>query len=410
MPTKDFPLLSCAAFAYLDSSATAQKPQSVIDAVTNFYVHDNANPYRSLYPLAERATEAYEAARGSIAKFIGAKTPSCLAFTSGTTMSINVVAHAWAKKNLQKGDTILSTIMEHHANIVPWQNITGCDSGLDLQLINMYDNGILDLEDMEARFKIFNVKLVCVTHVSNVLGTLNPIKEIVKMAHRYKAAVLVDGAQAIGHMPVNVSRLGVDFYAFSGHKMLGPMGSGGLYIAPQRHAEMGIMFAGGDMISRVTKKKAWFKPVPYRLEAGTQSVADIIGLEAATEYLNNFPNGLKGVKTYINQLGKYAWKKLKKIPNIKLLGPGPGKDWASSVISFTFDHDGASNGERIKNQDLATELGKHGIYVRSGLFCAQPLIEERLGLKGAVRVSLHLYNTVSDIDRLIEQLLLITKK
>jgi len=386
---------------YLDSAATSQKPEAVISAVIDFYLLRNANPHRSLYPLADEATAALENARETVARFIGAKAPNSIVFTSGTTMGTNVVAYAWANNNLKAGDIIISTIMEHHANIVPWQNIANSGSGISLQLVGMSDDGILDLGDLEQKLIDGGgrVKLVCVGHVSNVLGTLNPIRKIATLAHRYGAAILVDGAQAMGHMKVNVSNLNVDFYAFSGHKMLGPLGSGALYVAPRRHLEMGIMFGGGDMISRVTPERAWYKPMPYRLEAGTQSVADIVGMEAAIKYLESF--GMNNIHKNIKRLGTYAWNKLKEIPNIKLLGPGPGKDWSGSLVSFTFDHDGAPNAARIKDSELATELGKRNICVRSGLFCAQPLVENRLRLSGSVRASFHGYNDSADVDKLV---------
>jgi len=400
----DFPLLmNCPNPTYLDSAATSQKPQVVIDRVVEFYSEQNANPHRGIYGLAENATNEYESARKAVAKFIGAETKS-VAFTSGTSMGTNVVAYAWARENINPGEGILSTIMEHHANLVPWQAMVQSKLGVNLQLVGMSDNGILDLNDMEDKLRTGKgkIRLVCVGHVSNVLGTLNPIKEIATLAHRYGAVVLADGAQAMGHLPVNVTDLGVDFYAFSGHKMLGPMGSGAVYVHPDRFREMGIMFGGGDMISRVTPEEAFFRPMPYRLEAGTQCVADQVGLATAINYLENLPGGMKGVEEYIHGLGNYAWAELSKIPHIKLLGPGPGQNWSGSLVSFTLNHKDAPNSSAVDDIFLTEELAAEEIAVRNGLFCAQPLIEFRLGLKSAVRASFHIYNNMEDIDKLVE--------
>ncbi len=281
-PRSFFPIFSAAAdLVYLDSAATSQKPQLVIEAESRFYLDCNANPHRGIYPLSEKATEMYEQARVEVARFLGAPTPECIAFTSGTTMGINVIAHAWARKNLQAGDVVLTTIMEHHANIVPWQLLAE-ERDIVLKFVEMSDDGVLDLANLESQLQAGNVKLVCVAHVSNVLATRNPIRRITRLAHKYGAAILVDGAQSTGHMPVNVSNLDVDFYVMSGHKMLAPMGSGALYVATRRHQEMGVMFGGGDMISRVTPERAWFKPMPHRLEAGTQNVAGAVALAEAT--------------------------------------------------------------------------------------------------------------------------------
>lgn len=407
MRKNDFPLLvRNPNLSYLDSGATSQKPQVVIDRVAKFYLEENANPHRGIYELAEKATNEYENAREVIAKFIGAKTSKSIAFTSGTSMGTNVIAYAWARENINPGEGILSTIMEHHANLVPWQSMAQSKLGVNLQLVGMSDDGVLDLNDMEDKLKSGNgkIRLVCVSHVSNVLGTLNPIKEIATLAHRYGAVILADGAQAMGHLSVNVTDLGVDFYVFSGHKMLGPMGSGAVYVHPDRFSEMGIMFGGGDMISRVTPDEAFFRPMPYRLEAGTQCVADQVGLATAMNYLDSLPCGMKSVEEYIHELGNYAWSELSKIPHIKLLGPGPGQNWSASLISFTLSHKDAPNSSAIDDSFLAEELGINEIAVRNGLFCAQPLVEFRLGLKSAVRASFHIYNDKGDIDNLVKKI------
>lgn len=409
MRKESFPLLAANPdLVYLDSGATSQKPKQVIERVEKFYLQQNANPHRSLYALAEASTIEYENARETVAKFIGANSQS-IAFTSGTTMGINTIAYAWARRNLKLGDGILATVMEHHANLVPWQ-IMAMEEGINLQLVDISTTGVLNLDNMEDKLKAGKgkIRLVCVAHVSNVTGTLNPIKEITSIAHRYGAVVLVDGAQAMGHLPVNVTDLNVDFYVFSGHKMLGPMGSGAVYVHPDRFPEMGVMFGGGGIITRVTKDEPFFKPMPFRLEAGTQSVADQVGLATAMEYLDNYMNGMEGVEEYIHYIGDYAWEQLSQIPNIKLLGPGPGKDWAASLISFTLDHKDAPNSSLVSDTFLTEELGASNIAVRNGMFCAQPLIEE-LGLNSAVRASFHVYNDRNDIDKFVESIKQIQK-
>ena len=386
---------------YLDSGATSQKAQSVLAVEMAHYTDCNAPTGRSLYPLAKNATEAFDEARGYMARFLGAENPASIVFTSGTTMGTNIVAHAWARKNLKEGDVVVSTLMEHHANLVPWQ-ILREERGIRLELVKITNGSILDISDLEEKLSSGGVKLVCVGHVSNVSATLNPIKKITELAHLAGAAVLVDGAQSTGHMPINVAESGMDFFACSGHKMLGPMGTGVLYVHPDRFGEMGVMFGGGDMISRVTPERAWFKPMPTRLEAGTQNVAGAIALAEAARWLSDFPGGLTEIEKHIRSLGNRAWEKLSQIPNIKLLGPGPGPDSAMSLVSFTFDYRGCPNRKRIKDMDLAVKLGERGICVRSGVFCAQPLMEFHFCLDSAARASFHVYNDFGDVDRLVE--------
>lgn len=389
---------------YLDSGATAQKPKSVLDAEIAHYTNCNAPTGRSLYPLAKDATEAFDDAREYMAHFFGAQNPTSIVFTSGTTMGANIVAYAFARRNLKEGDTVLSTLMEHHANLVPWQ-ILRDERGINLQLVNISEDAILDLSDLREKLSTGKVRLVCVSHVSNVTATLNPVKEIIELAHKAHAAVLIDGAQSTGHMPINLSELGADFFISSGHKMLGPMGTGVLYVHPDRFDEMGVMFGGGDMISRVTPDEAWFKPMPTRLEAGTQNVAGFIALAEAAYWLHGFSGGLKGVEKHIRSIGTYAWEQLAQIPNIKLLGPGPGPNSAMSLVSFTFDHCGCPNRKRIKDMNLAVKLGEQGICVRSGVFCAQPLVDYHFKLDSAVRASFHVYNDFHDVDRLTKTIL-----
>ncbi|MDD4412541.1 MAG: cysteine desulfurase [Patescibacteria group bacterium] len=399
---KSFPLLANNPDTiYLDSAATSQKPQSVLNAELEHYLNCNAPTGRSLYPMANAATEALNQAREEIARFIGAENTASVVFTSGTTMSTNTVAFAWARKNLKAGDKILTTIMEHHANIVPWQ-ILSEDIGTILDFVHLDNNALLDLTEMENKLSVGDVKLVCVGHVSSVTATLNPVKKIIALAKKYGAKILVDGAQSTGHIPIDVNDLNPDFYACSGHKMLGPMGTGILFVHPDRFNEIGTMFTGGDMISKVTPTEPWFKPLPTKLEAGTQNVSGFIGLAEAARWLNNYPDGLIGVERYIKSLGTYAWQELAQIPNILLLGPGPGDSCSSSLVSFTFNHPACPNRKKIDDMILGEKLGEQNICVRSGIFCTEPLFSHQLNLKGATRASFHIYNTKEDIDQLVQ--------
>lgn len=392
----DFPFFTTPenqGIVFLDSAATAQKPLVVLEALDTFCKEINANVHRGVYIISQKATDAFEDARRRSARFLGAENEKCVVFNSGTTMGINTVAYAWARYEvLPKGKKVLVSQIEHHANIVSWQV-----AGLETKAIGMNENGTINLDDLEKKLKSGEFGLVSVCHVSNVLGTLNPVKEISQISHKYGVPVLIDGAQAAPHLPVNVTDIGCDFYAMSGHKALGPWGTGVLYIHPDRHSEMHPFFGGGDMITNVTMSGSEFKEVPYLLESGTQNVGGAVALARAFEYMDEI--GRENIELYVNSLGSYAWNLLSEIPGLKLLGPNPGVDRSSSLISFTFEYDDAPHW--IDNQALASALDSKDVYVRHGRFCAQPTVKwARLMPNGAVRASFHIYNTFEDVEKL----------
>lgn len=397
---RDFPLLAeQPRLVYLDSAATSQKPCGVLRAMARYYGSENANTHRAAYELARRSTERFEEARAIVAQFLGAANAQDIAFTTGTTMGINTVAYAWAQRNLVEGDVVLFTQMEHHSNIVPWQELAK-RTGIRCQAVFVTDDGVLDLDHMEYLLSHERVKLVSVAHVSNVLATRNPVAHIARMAHKYGAAILVDGAQAAGHMPVNVVDLGVDFYAMSAHKALGPMGIGALYVHPNRQPEMGPFFGGGEMITDVTLTGSTYKKFPQLLEAGTQNVGGAVGMAAAMRYLMDI--GMDQVEQHVARLGAYARANLQKVQGIKLLGPNDAANSAHSLVCFTFDYDGAPAETRVHNDVIVAALDQERIAVRSGRFCAQPIIE-RMGVMpdGAIRASFGVYNTFQDVDKLL---------
>ncbi|GBC98301.1 Cysteine desulfurase SufS [bacterium HR17] len=387
---KDFPIFRRTVrgkpLIYLDSAATSQKPQCVIDAERAFYERYNANVHRGAYLIAEEATAAYETAREKVAKFINAPGKECIVFTRGTTEAINLVAYAWGWANLRDGDEILLTGMEHHSNIVPWQLIAE-RTGAKIKVVPVTDDGVLDMDAFE-RLITEQVKIVAVTHVSNVLGTINPVQEICRKAHEVGAVVLVDGAQAAPHLPVDVQAIGCDFYALSGHKMCGPTGSGVLYGRKELLEAMPPFLGGGEMIRTVTFERTTFNDVPYKFEAGTPPIAQAIGLGAAVDYLTHI--GMERVRAHEIELTAYALERLQEVDGITIYGAAPPEQ-RGGVIAFNIGD--------IHPHDLATFLDAHGICIRAGHHCAQPLMR-RLNVAATARASFYLYNTPDEVDAL----------
>ncbi len=385
---KEFPILKQKVhgktLVYLDNAATTQKPKAVIQTLERYYEGYNSNIHRGLHLLSEKATAAYEGVREKAAKFLNAADPKEIIFTKGTTDGINLVAQSWGRKNLAQDDEVILTQMEHHSNIVPWQLI--CDEKkAHVKVAPITDEGELVMEEL---FRLFSpkTKLLALTHVSNALGTVNPIKEIVKFAHERGVKVLVDGAQAVSHMSLDVRDLDCDFYALSGHKLYGPTGVGILYGKYALLEAMPPYQGGGDMISSVTFEKTLFKKPPYRFEAGTPNIAGVIGLGAALDFVTAI--GLGNIAVHEQDLLNYGTKKLQEIPGLKLVGTAPHK---AGVLSFTL-------GE-IHPHDIGTILDRQGVAIRAGHHCAQPVME-RYGIPATARASLALYNTRSEIDAL----------
>jgi cysteine desulfurase/selenocysteine lyase len=388
---RQFPVLSQRPhgkrLAFLDSGATSQKPQAVIDAVTRFYERDNSNVHRGVYDLAERATAAFEGARKKIARYIGAE-PREVIFTRGTTEGVNLVAQAWGRANVGPGDEILVTGMEHHSNIVPWQ-ILAAEKGAKLVVVPVDDRGEVHLSDFE-RLIGPRTRIVAVTQVSNALGTVNPVKEITRLAHARGIPVLVDGAQAMPHVRVDVRDLDADFYVFSGHKMFGPTGIGVLYGKAKLLEAMPPWQGGGDMILSVSFAGTKFNTIPYKFEAGTPDAAGAVGLGAAVDWLEGLDR--EGAEAHERDLLEYATRRLQEIPGLRIIGTAPGK---AAVISFVM--------EGVHPHDVGTVLDHEGVAVRAGHHCAQPLME-RFGVPATVRASMALYNTREDVDQLVRGL------
>lgn len=373
---------------YLDNAASTQKPLTVIQRLQRYYEKENANVHRGVHTLSQRATDAYEDAREKIRAFINAAHSKEIIFVRGATEAINLVASSFGQKYVQKGDEIIVSAMEHHSNIVPWQLL--CDkTGAHLKVIPMNQQGELE---MDAFVKMLGNKtrLVAVGHVSNALGTVNPVREIIEQAHRKGVPVLVDGAQSVPHMPINVQELQCDFFAFSGHKMYGPTGIGVLYGRPELLAEMPPYQGGGDMIRSVTFEKTTFSSLPYKFEAGTPNIAGAIGLAAAVDYLSHL--GMKNIAAHEKSLLEYANAKLSELEKLSIIGTAKHK---AAVISFLF-------GE-VHPHDIGTILDQEGIAVRTGHHCAQPVMDF-FSIPATARASFGLYNSPRDIDRLVEGL------
>jgi cysteine desulfurase/selenocysteine lyase len=395
---KDFPILEREVhgkrLVYLDSAATSQKPRQVIDAMSEFYEHTNAGVHRSVHQLGEESTAAYEGAREKIARFVNAPDPRGVVFTRGTTESTNLVAYAWARRRLKPGDEILSTVMEHHSNIVPWQ-MAASDTGASVRYIDITDDGQLRMDEFEATISE-RTKLVCVTGMSNVLGTINDVAWIAERAHAVGALVLVDGAQLVPHNVVDFQALGCDFLAFSSHKMLGPTGVGALVARPELLEEMDPFLGGGEMIRNVTLEGSTWNDVPYKFEGGTMMVAEAIGFGAAIDYLNDL--GMRAVREHEIEMARYGMDALRSAPGVVVYGPTE-PTMRGAVFAFNvFDGD-----ELIHPHDVATILDGEGVAVRAGHHCAKPLMN-RFGVPATNRASCYVYNSESDIDALVESI------
>ena len=393
----DFPILHQQVhgkpLVYLDSAATAQKPRTVIDALVLYYERDNSNVHRGLHALSMRATDAYEGARTRVAQFINAASPAEIIFTRGTTESINVIAHSWARAHLKPGDVILATEMEHHANLVPWQQAARA-TGAELRFVPVLGadaEGGLDLAALD-RLLTPQVKLFAFTHVSNTLGTINPAAELCRRAKAVGAITVLDAAQSIGHQPLDVRALGADFVAFSGHKMCGPTGIGVLYGRRSLLDALAPDETGGGMVASVTYEDARWKPTPERFEAGTPHIAGAIGLAAACDYLDAI--GRDRIATHDAEMAAVAMEKLSVLPGIRIIGPRVGAP-RSGTVSFAF--------EGVHAHDVVTFADEDAVAVRGGHHCNQPLMR-KLGLTSTTRASFYLYNTPAEIDALVASL------
>lgn len=387
---QDFPLLRDYGEAYLDNAATAQRPQCVLDAICDFYCNSNANPLRGFYPLSLAATEAYENSRARVARFIGAENPSEVIFTRNASESLNLVAYTYGLSTLKAGDEVAVSILEHHSNLLPWQMVCK-KTGATLRYLDCEPDGSFSEQTLDEGIKE-KTKLVAVTHVSNVLGCVSPVAEIVERAHRVGAVVVLDGAQSVPHMPVNVTKLGVDFLAFSGHKLLGPMGIGVLWGKMELLEQMPPFLTGGEMIESVTRTGATYAEVPHKFEAGTVNAAGAVGLAAAIDYLEKI--GFTDMMAQEELLVARAMEGIAKIPGIQVLGSKDPRNH-TGIVNFLVDG--------VHPHDVAEILESDGVNVRSGHHCAQPLLQH-LGCRASTRASFLFYNTTDEVDRLVESL------
>ncbi len=389
---KDFPILSRTVkghpLVYFDNAATSQKPQAVIDALVHYYTELNANVHRGIHTLAEEATAAFEATRDAVQQFINARHREEIIYTKGTTESINLVAYTWGRKILEEGDEVLISGMEHHSNIVPWQIVCE-EKKARLKVIPVKDNGELDM-DAFRELLTDSTKIVSIVHISNALGTINPVKEIITAAHQKGATVLIDGAQSSLHLDIDVQDLDCDFFALSAHKMLGPTGAGILYGKKALLEAMPVFLAGGEMIKEVTFEKTTYNELPYKFEAGTPNIADFVAFKPAIDYINRL--GKENIRQHENELLHYATERVKEIDGIKIIGEAPEK---ASVLSFVIDG--------VHPQDVGILLDNKGIAVRTGHHCAEPLMN-RFCIPGTIRASFAVYNTIEEIDLLTEGL------
>ena len=391
---EDFPILSRKIhgkpLVYLDNAATTQKPSQVIDSLVNYYENFNANVHRGVHSLSMEATDMFEQARVKVSDFINAETSETLIWTRNASESLNIVAHSWARTHIGEGDEILLTPMEHHSNLVPWQELARI-KGANIRFIPMTEDGLLNLEDIESLINE-KTRLVSVVHMSNALGTINPVKELGQMAHSVDAKFLVDGAQSVPHMPTDVQDMDCDFLAFSGHKMMGPTGIGGLYVKMDTLETMEPFMTGGEMVLEVTYEKASWADLPMKFEAGTPNIGDAVALGAAVDYLENL--GMDNVHQYEQELTSYALEKFSEVEalGIDLFGPRDTNN-RGGILSFTT--------AEVHPHDLGTILDRMGIAVRTGHHCAMPLIRS-LGVAATARASFYIYNTIEEIDALIE--------
>jgi len=386
---EDFPLLSRKVhgkpLVYLDNAATSQKPQAVLDAITRFYTEECSNIHRGVHYLSERATQAYESARARAARFVNAAEPREIVFVRGATEGINLVAQAWGRRNVRAGDEILITTMEHHSNIVPWQMLCE-ETGAILRVAPIDDAGEIQMDAFENLLSD-RTRIVSVVHVSNSLGTINPVGRIIDLAHRHGIPVILDGAQAAPHLQIDVQALDCDFYTFSGHKVFGPTGVGVLYGKASLLEEMPPYQGGGDMIASVTFEKTIYNAIPFKFEAGTPHVAGVVGLGAAIDYLTRLPR--EAVEAHEKDLLAYGTEALSQVPGLKLIGTAREK---AGILSFVLD--------AHHPHDIGTVLDREGIAIRTGHHCTQPLMQ-RFGVPATARASLALYNTREEIDALV---------
>ena len=387
---KDFPILSRTIYGkplvYLDNAATSQKPKSVIQSLVDYYESYNSNIHRGVHTLSMEATDRHEEARSKCTRFIGAKEEKSLIMVRNTTEAINLVAQTWGKYNVSEGDEILTTHMEHHSNLVPWQKLAK-QNGASLKFIELDEDGMLDLSNIN-KLITERTKLLALTHMSNVLGTINPVKELIEVAHKMGAKVLIDGAQSVPHMKVDVTDMGCDFFAFSGHKMLAPTGIGVLYVKPEILEHMEPFLFGGDMVSQVWDDAATWNDLPWKFEAGTPNIADLIGLGTAIDYLESL--GMDEVREHEMALTGYALEQFDRLHDIKVFGP---KDLSKrgGVISFHSDD--------VHPHDIGTMLDREGIAIRTGHHCAMPLTR-KLSVVATARASFYIYNTEEEVDKL----------
>jgi cysteine desulfurase/selenocysteine lyase len=389
---KDFPILKRKVhgvpLVYLDNAATSQKPRQVIDALVRYYENYNANIHRAVHTLGEEATAAYEGAREKVRAFINAPTTESIIFTRNTTEAINLVAYSWGRANISEGDEILLTQMEHHSNLIPWQRLAK-EKGATVRYVPVTPQGTLELNGLENLFDA-RTKMMALPHVSNSLGTINPVEKIAAEARRRGVMLLVDGAQGAPHLPVDVQAIGADFYAFSAHKMLGPTGVGVLYGRRELLEEMEPFLGGGEMIRKVTFEGATWNDLPWKFEAGTPNIADVIAFGAAIDYLSDL--GMDNVRQHEAEITAYALDRMGSIPEIILYGP-PDAAQRGGVVSFNFPG--------LHPHDIGTVLDTHGVAIRSGHHCTQPLMR-CLGISGTARASFYVYNTPQEVDALVD--------